>query len=187
MKIAGIDYSITSPAICIYDNSRPFCFENCEFRFLTSKKKYAKQIAPNIQGELFKDFETNTQRFDDISQWAIETLRGVNEAALEGYAFSAQGLIFNLAENCGLLKYKLFKENIPLIVYEPGKIKKVGAGKGNSCKDIMYEAFVEQTKTELLKIFDQKTLSNPVTDIVDSYFIVKTYNLLGRTSSTASA
>lgn len=182
MKIAGIDYSITSPAICIYDDSKPFCFENCEFRFLTDKKKYGKQIAPNIQGEFFKDYETDTQRFDNISQWAIDTIKGVNQVALEGYAFSAQGLIFNLAENCGLLKYKIYKENLPLVIYEPGKIKKVAAGKGNSCKDIMYEAFVEQTKVELLKVFDQKTLSNPVTDLVDSYFIIKTHKLFTSSS-----
>jgi hypothetical protein len=37
----------------------------------------------------------------------------------------------------------------------------------------MYEAFTKETKTDLLSVFDQKTLSNPVTDVIDSYYILK--------------
>ena len=175
MKIVGIDYSITSPAICIYDNSLPFSFENCVFKFLTGKKKYARKIVTNIEGQLFEDYQNDTQRFDLISEWAIEQIKGADVVALEGYAFSAQGLIFNLAENCGILKHKIYKRNIPLVILEPAKIKKVGHGKGNCNKDMMHEAFVSQTKINLQEMFEQKTLSNPVTDLVDAYFIVKTY------------
>jgi hypothetical protein len=37
----------------------------------------------------------------------------------------------------------------------------------------MYESFSKETGTNLLLTFNQKTLSNPITDIVDSYFILK--------------
>jgi len=37
----------------------------------------------------------------------------------------------------------------------------------------MYEAFSIETKTNLLSVFNQKTLSNPVTDVIDSYYILK--------------
>ena len=40
-------------------------------------------------------------------------------------------------------------------------------------KQAMYDAFVKETKVDLISTFDQKTLTNPVTDIVDSYFILK--------------
>jgi hypothetical protein len=37
----------------------------------------------------------------------------------------------------------------------------------------MYEAFKNETKTDLLTVFGQKTLSNPVTDVIDSFYILK--------------
>ena len=37
----------------------------------------------------------------------------------------------------------------------------------------MYEQFVKDTKIDLVKEFDQTKLNNPVTDIVDSYYIAK--------------
>ena len=37
----------------------------------------------------------------------------------------------------------------------------------------MYESFVKETKCDLLKIFDVNKLQNPITDIVDSYYITK--------------
>jgi hypothetical protein len=60
-----------------------------------------------------------------------------------------------------------------LTVIEPSKAKKLATGKGNADKALMYEAFSKETNTNLLQKFDQKTLSNPITDIVDSYFILK--------------
>ena len=37
----------------------------------------------------------------------------------------------------------------------------------------MYEQFVKDTKIDLIKEFDQSKLNNPVTDIVDSYYVAK--------------
>ena len=37
----------------------------------------------------------------------------------------------------------------------------------------MYEAFVKETKINLKKIFDTEKVGNPISDIVDSYFIQK--------------
>ncbi len=37
----------------------------------------------------------------------------------------------------------------------------------------MYEHFCKDTKTDLMKTFDMQTLSNPITDIVDSYYIAR--------------
>ena len=35
----------------------------------------------------------------------------------------------------------------------------------------MYDSFKEHTKIDLMKMFDMEKLNNPVTDIVDSYYI----------------
>ena len=37
----------------------------------------------------------------------------------------------------------------------------------------MYEAFVKDLKIDLKKIFDTEKVGNPLSDIVDSYYIAK--------------
>ena len=37
----------------------------------------------------------------------------------------------------------------------------------------MYDSFVKETKCDLFKIFEVDKLQNPITDIVDSYYITK--------------
>jgi hypothetical protein len=37
----------------------------------------------------------------------------------------------------------------------------------------MYEQFTNDTNTNLMKAFDIPTLNNPITDIVDAYYIAK--------------
>ena len=41
---------------------------------------------------------------------------------------------------------------------------------------MMYEAFVNETKIDLKKLFDTEKVGNPISDIVDSYFIQKVGN-----------
>ena len=55
----------------------------------------------------------------------------------------------------------------------PSVVKKGATGKGNADKDKMYEAFVKETKNDLKKLFDTDKVGNPISDIVDSYFIQK--------------
>jgi hypothetical protein len=171
--LVGIDYSITSPAICLFDEKREFSFANCSFYFLTNTKKYATKIAPNINGEGFEEYAYDTERFDTISEWAANLCIGAADVAIEGYAYGAHGKIFNLAENCGILKYKLHKLAVPVTVVEPSRVKKLATGKGNADKQAMYEAFKTETGIDLVQIFEQKSLNNPVTDIIDSYYILK--------------
>ena len=55
----------------------------------------------------------------------------------------------------------------------PGQVKKHATGKGNADKLKMYEQFVQDTKIDLMKEFDQSKLNNPVTDVVDAYYVAK--------------
>ena len=55
----------------------------------------------------------------------------------------------------------------------PSVIKKSCTGKGNADKEKMYDKFYEETGINLMEELDQTTLNNPVTDIVDSYYISK--------------
>jgi hypothetical protein len=171
--LIGIDYSITCPCLCLFDERKTFKFENCFFYYLTNTKKYADKIAPNITGESFQEYVQDVDRFDTISEWATNLCIGAADVGMEGYAYGAKGRVFNLAENMGLLKYKLYKHAIPVTIVEPSKVKKCATGKGNADKQVMYETFSKETNTDLKSIFNQKTLSNPVTDVIDSYYVLK--------------
>jgi len=171
--LIGVDYSITCPCLCLYDERKPFTFDNCFFYYLTNTKKYADKILPNITGESFQEYVADVDRFDTISDWAINLCVGASDVAVEGYSFGSKGKVFNLAENMGIFKHKLYKAAVPLTIIEPSKAKKIATGKGNADKALMYEYFSKETNTNLLLAFDQKTLSNPVTDIVDSFYILK--------------
>ena len=172
--LIGVDYSITCPCLCLYDERKPFKFDNCFFYYLTNTKKYADKILPNITGESFQEYVQDVDRFDTISDWAINLCIGASDVAVEGYSYGSKGKVFNLAENMGIFKHKLYKAAVPLTIIEPSKAKKMATGKGNADKALMYESFSKETNTNLLLAFDQKTLSNPVTDIVDSFYILKT-------------
>jgi Holliday junction resolvasome RuvABC endonuclease subunit len=177
--IVGIDYSLNSPAICIAGDN--FDFNKCSFHFLTSKKKHIGKFGKNIFGYEIKEYNTAIERFNNISLWALDTIhknktrQETAQVFIEGYSFGSKGqAVFQIAENCGLLKYKLHMS--PTMLYDtivPSVVKKYASGKGNADKQLMYDSFKEYTKQDLLKMFDMGKLNNPVTDIIDSYYIAK--------------
>ena len=172
-KTIGVDYSLTSPAICVCVGS--YKFENCKIYYLTNVKKYEGNFYNGqINGRLHLPYTTETQRHDQISDWATDIINGyTNNIFIEGYSYGSKGLVFNLAENMGALKHKLYKLNKIFESIVPGQVKKNATGKGNADKLKMYEQFVKDTGVDLIKEFDQSKLNNPVTDIVDSYYVGK--------------
>ena len=173
--IVGIDYSLTSPAICINYNG------DLMFYYLTNKKKYIGQMSNYIIGYEHQEYDTPIKRFSQISDWVIKKIHTVQfnlnnslQVFIEGYSFGSKGqAIFQIAENCGILKYRLQELNIKYETIVPSVIKKFATGKGNADKDMMYDSFYKETKMNLKKIFDTEKVGNPVSDIVDSYYIQK--------------
>jgi hypothetical protein len=174
MKICGIDYSLTSPAICVHEGNE-FSYSNCKFYFLTSVKKNATVFDGRIQGEFMDDYIHECERYDIISNWAMNIIKRCDKIAIEGYAYGASGKVFHIAENTGLLKYKIWNNGKPLEIVTPSHVKKLATGKGNADKRGMYDAFVKETAVDLQKIIspNKKDIGSPVADIIDSYFICK--------------
>lgn len=114
-----------------------------------------------------------------ISNWAVNTLLSYSKGGqikvfLEGYAFASKGLVFQIAENTGVLKNKLDIQGIEFQTVAPQAIKKFATGKGNSSKTVVYESFVKETSEDLLKNFQlSNPEASPINDIADSYFICK--------------
>ena len=177
MIIAGIDYSMRGPSICIFAGTEKdtFSFENCRFFYLTDLLKYSNFYLNNISGERLQDYNHEVERYENNADWAIDKVKGCDQIGLEGYAYSAKGKVFQIAENTGLLKYKLFQQGIPVEVFSPTEIKKFATDKGNANKDKMHDHFVKETKTNLIETItpDKSEAINPVSDIVDSFYICK--------------
>ena len=170
--IVGIDYSLTSPCVCVKDEKKIM------FYYLTKKKKHLGKIADNIIGEEHQEYNTPIERFSNISNWAINKFHilGHNlKVFIEGYSYGSKGqALFQIAENCGILKYKLLHRNISYDTIVPSVVKKGATGKGNADKDMMYESFCKELPDyNLKKTFDTEKVGNPLSDIVDSYYIKK--------------
>jgi len=175
-KIVGIDYSLSSPAICICTGE--FKFENCKIYYLTNVKKYeGDYLKGQLNGRLHLPYTSEQQRHDQISQWAFDLIGSADsDIFIEGYSFGSKGLVFNLAENMGTLKHKLYKANKTFSMIVPGVVKKIATGKGNADKIKMYDQFKTDTGLDLVKEFEQTKLNNPVTDIIDAYYVAKAGN-----------
>jgi Holliday junction resolvasome RuvABC endonuclease subunit len=172
MRIVGIDYSLTSPCICICDTDN-FGFSKCKFYYLTSNKKLDIDV-DNIHGDLHKDFICNEERYYNITHWVINLLQEGDIIYMEGYSMGSTGMVFNIAENTGLLKHFLWSLNYDYNIVAPTQIKKFASGKGNANKQLLQDVFEENTGYYIkkkLSLTDKQW--NPSSDIIDSYFICK--------------
>lgn len=180
MITAGIDYSMTSPAICVHDG-KEWCYKNCKFYYLVKKEKLVFKNEMFI-GDLYPEYTIDTERFDNLAQWSKSIINdhNVEDCYIEGYAFGATGRVFNIAENGGILKHALWMNGTQFDVIAPTIIKKFATGKGNANKEKLYEAFLSETGIDIRKILDINNKSwNPISDIVDAYYIAK-YGFMNR-------
>jgi len=173
MNIVGIDYSLTSPCVCIFDTKKQFSFYNCVFYYLTDNKKFDIDV-DNIKGDLHREWYTNEGRYMNITQWALDKINDGDIVYLEGYSMGSTGMVFNIAENAGLLKHYLWKSNYDVTIVPPTVIKKFATGKGNANKQLLQDCFEESTGFYIKKKLSMTDKQwNPSSDIIDSYFICK--------------
>jgi len=174
--VVGVDYSMSCPSITIVKNG-DFVFENCRSYYIADKA--VNKALPNVESSRLEAFSNNEERFDRISNWAVRCITeavedlGDVKVFMEGYAMGAKGQVFQIGENTGLLKHKLWRIGLPVTLIAPTVVKKQATGKGNAKKEGMYEAFVKRTGVELMKLYQPKAkvVGSPVGDIVDSYFV----------------
>jgi len=173
--VAGIDYSMTSPALCVYNTeSGEFSFDNCTFYFLTQSKKYEID-SENIHGMLF-EYDNEMQRYDTISSYFLDRImeNEVDKVYMEDYSLGSKGRVFHIAENTGVLKYRMWSFGIPFQTIPPTVIKKFASGKGNANKERMQEVFEEQNEVKLKQLFNMTDKQwNPSSDLIDAYYICK--------------
>ena len=192
MKI-GIDYSLSSPGVCVNISEDEFQYEDCKFYYLTNTKKYEGTFKEKMAfgtsaveyiGTPHRPYSSEPERYNNIANWAIDIIKlygdaktGINRInptiQIEDYSFGSTGRVFHIAENLGLLKYKLKIEcGWDYTLLAPSVIKKFATDKGNANKEMMLSAFQEDTGVNLAELFDSSAKS-PISDVVDAYFICK--------------
>jgi hypothetical protein len=187
MKI-GIDYSLSSPGVCVNTSEGEFRYEDCTFYFLTNTKKYNTTFKEKIAfgksavefvGSPHKLYTSEPERYNQISDWVIDIINSYvfwqekPIIQIEDYSYGSTGRVFHIAENLGLLKYKLKMEcGWDYTLLPPSVIKKFATDKGNANKELMLEAFEKDTGVNLELLFDTKSKS-PITDVADAYFVCK--------------
>ena len=183
--LAGIDYSMTCPAITVFEGATEWKPKHCKFYFAAHDSKYPGNYNDiRLMGELLPSFDRNETRFNTIGDWAIDVLKlfhEVNFVGMESYSFGSKGRTFHIAENTGLLKHKMWQKHIEFDVYAPTTIKKFATGSGRAKKPEMVEAFTKETGIDVRSVLGIKTknIGSPEGDIADSYFICKyTHSLL---------
>jgi len=176
MIFAGIDYSLTSPAVTIYDDSKPFVWDNCHSYFLSDLKK-THGVHGNVVGTPMPLYNSDQERYQGIAEWVLDILRShcVDHVFIEDYSYGSTGRVFHIAENAGVLKQLLWSSNYKFQTIAPTVIKKHATGKGNASKEAMGEAFIQETIIDLRPVLNlTEKQSNPISDIIDSFYIVKT-------------
>lgn len=164
---------MSSPAIAVHTGD-VWSFHACKFYFLTAVKKF--EIKTDcIESTLYKNWQSNEERFDFISSWALNIIRKHKGAHvfIEDYAFAAKGVVFHIGECAGTLKHKLWQNNFKYTAFSPPSIKKFASGKGNSNKILMYDAFVKETSFQVDAQLDCKVGDSPSSDIIDAYYVAK--------------
>jgi len=188
MKFAGIDYSITSPAICIYDEERN------HYTFLSYSG------ASNVSGDveldwnnfsirIYKqrnkdDFKNNFERYNHIAEkMMIEFIKfekNINSdcIAIEDYALGAKGRISDIVEATTLFKFRLFEKKYDLKQYPPKTLKKQIGGNGNLGKDDIYDQCwgseeMKELMEYLKKHFKEKKSGMVQGDLLDAYAVMK--------------
>lgn len=171
MIVAGIDYSMTCPCICI-NTKNNFSVKSLKFFYKTKVKKYHGTFK-QCHGDPIEEYNSNEERFNSITKWVVDLIQeySVEHVFLENYSFSSKGQVFNIGENTGLLKHYLWKNKIKFDVVSPSTVKKFSY-KGNASKEEMHKIFIDETNINLLS-YGYDISKNPSSDIVDSYFLVK--------------
>ena len=174
----GLDYSLSSPSCCIGDSDD---IRDC-FVFCYAQTKKMLPLADFIKMKYYPEWQSAEERHyklaKDIFDFIEEFNTGPKEVFIEGYAFGANGKVFNIAEATSVIKQMLYHAGYKIHLIEPNVNKKLATGKGNANKFGMLDAFnAKHQGFELIKCFDgissitDKKIPAPITDIIDAYWL----------------
>lgn len=173
----GIDPSINSTGICIWDTlmdihkyylimshapKKMLLAQNENFRIMEYiHHGWKKTTNLSTEKEQIK-FKNIIQICDYIKQ--IISISHPSLVNIEAIAFSANGILDQLAGLNYIIRYIMYQNKISLNAIPPASVKLAATGKGNSGKDIM---------TQSWKLIQPqfRDLTGKIDDLADAYFL----------------
>jgi Holliday junction resolvasome RuvABC endonuclease subunit len=178
MNAIGIDYSLTSPAACLYSDT-----EMPRFWFAHERKSTRVQGVTCACISPGSVVERSAKLASDLLAWIFLYARDIKTVAIEDYAFAATGRVFHIGENTGILKYQLEQHNLRYESIPPTVIKKFATGKGTADKYKMTSAFLDAFDAGRAWIpdFFPRTddpipAKSPLSDLADAYWIARYFH-----------
>lgn len=160
------DYSLTSPAMCIYEKDWYHVF------VVSSEKKI--QIFENDDFEIFPlmypIWNTPQQRYEYLADSFMSRIpdNPSIEFGIESYSMGSKGRVFDIAEATQTLKYKVWKKyGKEMHLFSPATVKKEFQGKGNAKKEQMAEAFEKRFGFVMHEAVSSK-IKGSASDLVDA-------------------
>lgn len=169
--IIGIDFSISSPGICIGD------FDQCQSLHVITKRKNLKSqgmVRFHAHPDLNLINPSKIARFDAIVNQVTALMPdGCHDVFLEGFSFASKGLLFDIAECTGMLKHALWKSGHFLTIVPPTTLKKFATGSGRAKKNEMHQSFLTNFESNPLDLPALQPGTSPAADLVDAFFLWK--------------
>lgn len=185
MIYGGIDYSISCPSLCIYDDSLgALSHSTCKYYFQqhnVSDREVERRRdlkLDNIHPSVQYKWKDDHHRFFGLADWFLSILiqHRVEVVAMEDYALGAQGKVFNIAECTGVLKQFMMLTGIKFYTFPPCYVKKTFTGKGNALKEDMGHEYKNKYGVDVSSLFEKdEDWGSPISDIVDSHAMLYTY------------
>lgn len=178
MTVIGIDYSLSCPCICFLGENATFT--DSKFLYMTDTKKYLGEHN-NLYGLPHLDWTQEMERYSNIAGRFLMHILLVDRPTvyIEGYSMNSKGKVYQIHENTSVLKLSLYQSQINYDSVPPTSVKKFATGKGNATKEVMYKHFLDQGNPDIrewLGLEKKEKIGNPISDIVDSYYVA----LLGK-------
>ena len=191
MWYASVDYSLTSPAMCMYHSTD----DVYRWYYMSTTKSKLKE-SHNLQSALIDvhksvnqdllegSIDASMSRYNQISDYFMRTIDVLRpkQVFLEGYSLGSVGKVFSIAENTAILKQKLYNNGHFVSVIPPTVVKKFATGKGNASKTLMREQFLKPHKALKTLLIEQHVkdlhkvahyVDSPMSDLIDAYYILR--------------
>jgi hypothetical protein len=183
MKIIGIDYSNTSPGICVSNNFETFDFisiinnnylSNIHTEFVRDAKGscsdfFVKELNPINERKSEHYHENERSKAVNISAVTNSLISEIKVmtsndpsviVCMEGLAYSRQSNSqIDLAMGAGVARNKVLEEILQMnsgkfFVFTPGELKNAIGAKGNASKEEVFECFINDPIIDSVKESD---------------------------------
>ena len=175
MFLVAIDWSKNGSGITKYNT-------------LTGKMDYLtfssvkKNVSDHIKFLPKKDFKNDWDQIKFMTDIVLDFIPKGSPIIIEGYSFGSVGSVFDIAESCGVMKWRLITEHdCKFMEVPPTTIKKWATGSGGADKVKMTNAYFNLTSIPF-ELTHLSKFKSPQNDIIDSFWMLDL--LINKTNNT---